>query len=74
MLIGYFFVNYMNAIDQGKISFFLAILRHVILIIPILFLMNMLFELDGLVWAQLVADALNVIIATVIFFRVKKAI
>jgi len=74
MLIGYFFVNYMNAVDQGKVSFFLAILRHLILIIPILFLMNSLFGLEGLTWSQLVADALNVIIATVVFFRVKTKI
>lgn len=72
MLIGYYFVNYMNAIDQGKVSFFLAILRHVILIIPILLLMNTLFGLDGLTWSQLVADALNVIISTVIYSNVKK--
>ena len=72
MLVGYFFVNYMNAIDQGKVSFLLAILRHVILIIPILFLMNTLFGLDGLTWSQLVADALNVTISTVIYFKVKK--
>lgn len=63
MMIGYHVVNFMNAVGKGKISFLLAIIRHLVLIIPLLLAMNRLFGLDGLIWAQLVADVLNATIA-----------
>ena len=58
----------MNAVGQGKVSFQLAIIRHLVLIIPLLLLMNWLFALNGLIWAQLVADVINAAIAYV-FYR-----
>ena len=74
MMIGYHIVNYMNAVNQGKVSFLLALIRHIALIIPILLVMNRAWGLNGLIWSQLVADALNALIASVIFFRVNKQI
>ena len=70
MMIGYHVVNYMNAVNKGKISFLLAIIRHIALIIPILIIMNAVWGLNGLVWAQLVADAINALIACLIFYKV----
>ena len=70
MMIGYHIVNYMNAVNQGKISFLLAIIRHILLIIPVAILMNRLWGLTGLTWAQLAADFLNAVIAMGIFARV----
>lgn len=69
MLLGYHVVNFMNAIGKGKVSFLLAIIRHLVLIIPLLLLMNRLFGLDGLIWAQLVADVLNAAIACVFYIK-----
>ena len=59
MMIGYHVVNYMNAINQGKVSFALAIIRHLILIIPIMFIMNYILGITGLMWSQVIADVLN---------------
>ena len=69
MMVGYHIVNYMNAVDQGKVSFLLALIRHLALIIPLLFVMNRLFGLDGLIWAQLVADVINAGIALMFYRR-----
>lgn len=69
MMVGYHIVNYMNAVDKGKVSFRLALIRHIVLIIPIALLMNALWGLVGLVWSQLIADFLNAVIATVILLR-----
>ena len=44
------------------------------LIIPILILMNAIWGLTGLIWAQLAADALNALIACLIFSRVNRSI
>ena len=73
MMIGYHIVNYMNAIDRGKISFLLAIIRHVVLIIPISLLMNCLWGLDGLIWSLLVADFLNAAVSCFVFFRTMRS-
>ena len=70
MMIGYHIVNYMNAVDKGKVSFLLAVVRHVVLIIPILLVMNALWGLNGLIWAQLAADAVNTVIAMAVFRRI----
>ena len=72
MMIGYHIVNYMNAVNKGKISFLLALIRHVILMIPIMLLMNRLWGLNGLIWSQLAADGLNAVIAIVICKRVDR--
>ena len=70
MMIGYHIVNYMNAVDKGKVSFLLAVLRHIVLIIPIMIAMNMIWGLNGLIWSQLAADFLNAVIAFIIFRRI----
>lgn len=70
MMIGYHIVNYMNAVDRGKVSFLLALIRHIVLIIPIMIVMNLLWGLNGLIWSQLVADFLNAVIAFIIFRQI----
>ena len=73
MMIGYHIVNCMNAVNRGKVSFLLTLIRHIALIIPIMLVMNRVWGLDGLIWSQLVADAVNAAIASVIFSRVDAA-
>ena len=74
MLLSYHVVNFMNAVGRGKVSFLLAIIRHLVLIIPLLFMMKALFGLDGLIWAQVAADVLNALVALMIFREEKTAI
>ena len=71
MMVGYHVVNYMNAVNKGSVSFILAIIRHVILIIPIMLIMNSIWGLEGLIWSQVVADIMNSIVSTIIFVKVK---
>ncbi|MBR5756330.1 MAG: hypothetical protein IKX96_02100 [Firmicutes bacterium] len=74
MLIGYHVVNFMNAVDRGKVSFLLAVIRHLVLIIPLLFIMNAVFGFTGLIWSQLAADVLNALVAVIIYSKVKAEI
>ncbi|MBR4289571.1 MAG: cation transporter [Oscillospiraceae bacterium] len=74
MMIGYHSVNYMNAVNRGKVSFLLAIVRHLVLIIPVMLLMNRIWGLVGLTWSQLAADFLNAIVAVLIFRHVDREI
>ncbi len=74
MMIGYHIVNYMNAVDKGKVSFLLALVRHIALIIPVMLAMDRLWGLTGLTWSQLTADLLNAVIACLVFRRVDRGI
>ena len=56
MMIGYHIVNFMNAVNRGKVSFLLAVLRHVIIIIPVMLIMNSLWGLTDLIWLHHVTD------------------
>ena len=39
---------------------------------PILFLLNAIFGMDGIIWTQVIADILNVIASYVIYAKVMK--
>ncbi len=69
MFLSFHMVHFMQAVDRGKVSFQLAVIRQLCLNIPILFLMNMFFGMSGIVWTQLTADIINVIISYVIYSR-----
>ena len=62
-------VHFMQAVDRGKVSFQLAVIRQLFLNIPILLIMNVLFGMSGIVWTQLTADLINVVISYVIYAR-----
>lgn len=74
MFLSFHMVHFMQAIDRGKTSFALAIIRQICLNISLLFLMNSLFGISGIVWTQLIADMLNVMISYIIYFQTWKTI
>lgn len=74
MLIGYHIVNYMNAVNRGKVSFLLSLIRHIALIIPVMLAMNALWGLTGLTWSQLAADLIHTAIACCVFQKVERQI
>lgn len=74
MILGFQIINFMQAVGQGKVSFFLSILRHLILCIPAMLIMNALFGFEGLIWAQTVSDVVDVAITYVIYYKVHKRI
>ena len=74
MLIGYQVVNFMNAVDKGKLSFLLAIVRHLILLIPMAIIMDNAFGLKGLILSQPIADVINAVFSITLFISVTKHI
>ena len=62
----------LQAMGKGPESLILSICRQGLVNIPLLFLMNHLFGLYGVVSTQLVADALTLIISTVLLKSVLK--
>ena len=55
---------------KGKLSFLLAIIRHIVLIIPLALLMNSLFGLNGLILSQPIADAINTLVSVALLISV----
>ena len=56
-----------QAMGMGKQSLLLSSLRQGLINIPLLFLMNRLFGLYGIVWTQLVSDVITVIISLAVY-------
>lgn len=62
MFLSFSYVHFFQAVGQGKYAFFLAVMRWGMVNIPMLFLLNALFGMYGIVWSQLVSD---IIVASV---------
>lgn len=58
-----------QAMGMGKQSLLLSSLRQGIVNIPLLFLMNYLFGLYGVVWTQLISDAITTVISFAVYIR-----
>ena len=56
-----------QAMGMGKQSLLLSSLRQGLINIPLLFLMNHLFALDGIVWTQLISDIFTTIISFIVY-------
>ena len=74
MMIGYVVTNYMNAVDRGKISFLFAIVRHIVLIIPISMIMNTIWSFSGLMWSQLVSDLIGSVFILFVYIRISRSV
>jgi len=67
MFLSFHMVHFMQAVNQGKCSFHLAVIRQLCLNIPMLFLLNHLFGMQGIVMTQVSADIVNVAISYIIY-------
>ena len=74
MFLSFHMVHFMQSVKRGGISFWLAFIRQICLNIPLLFLLNALYGMDGIIWTQVTADALNVIVSYIIFARAKQGL
>ena len=72
MFLSFHMVHFMQAVNRGRFSLYLAIIRQLCLNIPILFLMNTLLGVQGVVLTQVVADFFNVVISYVIYHYVQQ--
>lgn len=70
-LIGFQIVitNFFQSIGKVKISILLSLSRQVLFLIPMLFILPPLFELDGVWMSMPVADSISVIVAAIILYN-----
>ncbi len=74
MFLSFNMVNFMQAVDRPKESFWLPVIRQAGLNIPLLLIMDRLWGMTGIVWTQAAADLLNVIASYIIYGRVIRRI
>lgn len=60
----------LQAMGKGPQSLLLSSCRQGIVYIPLMFIMNVLFQLYGVVWAQFIADGLTLIISFIIYRQI----
>ena len=69
MSLDFFSVSVFQATGKGKAALIFAVLRKIVLEIPLLFLMNRLFPLYGLPYAQVITEFILACVSTVVLIR-----
>ena len=69
MFLSFFTVYLFQAFGKGRISLFLGVTRWLVLNIPMLFILNAIVGMYGIVWSQVTADTLNVLLSLFVFLR-----
>ncbi len=69
MFLSFFTVYLFQAFGKGRISLFLGVTRWLGFNIPMLFLLNFIFGMYGLVWSQVTADILTVVLSFYVYHR-----
>ena len=72
MFLCFSMVHFTQAIGRGGYSLLLAVIRQLVFNIPLLFLMNHLFGMTGIVWTQALADIFTVIASYLLYFRIRR--
>ena len=73
MFLSFFTVYLFQAFGKGHISLLLGTVRWLGFNIPMLFLLNAIFGMYGLVWSQVTADILTVTMSFIVYFRFRPA-
>lgn len=71
MFLSFFTVYLFQAFGKGRISLFLGVTRWLGFNIPMLFLLNAIFGMFGIVWSQVTADILTVLLSFYVYRRYK---
>lgn len=69
MFLSFFTVYLFQAFGKGKISLFLGVVRWLGFNIPMLFILNAIFGMYGIVWSQVTADILTVLLSFYVLHR-----
>lgn len=74
MFLSFFTVYLFQAFGKGRISLFLGVTRWLVFNIPMLFLLNTFFGMFGIVWSQVAADTLTVILSFYVYRKYRPAV
>lgn len=63
---------FFQGVGMGKHSLALAVLRQLVFNVPLLFLLNSLFGMTGIIWTQFTADACTAILSVFVYRHVAR--
>ena len=69
MFLSFFTVYIFQAFGKGKVALFLGVTRWLGFNIPMLFLLNAVFGMYGIVWSQVAADILTVSLSFYVYYK-----
>ena len=69
MFLSFFHVHLFNSFGRGREALFLGVVRWAVFNIPMLFLLNRIFGMYGIVWSQFTADIMTVTLSFYVFKR-----
>ncbi len=72
MFLSFFHVYLFNGFGKGGYALFLGMMRWLVFNIPMLFLLNMLAGMYGIVWSQITADVLTVALSLFVYRRYER--
>ena len=72
MFMSFFTVYLFQSFGLGNKSLFLAVMRWGVFNIPMLFLLDTVFGMYGIVWSQVAADTLTVLLSLYVYGSYKK--
>ncbi len=67
MFLSFFHVYLFNGFGKGRYALFLGVTRWLVFNIPMLFILNRLIGMQGIVWSQLWADILTVALSVAVY-------
>ncbi|MBQ7221344.1 MAG: hypothetical protein IJS28_10230 [Synergistaceae bacterium] len=74
MFMCFHLVNFFQAVGHGGKALALGTERWVVFNIPLLFIMNYVFGMYGIVWTQVVADIMMTAVSVIVYWRFGRSI
>ena len=74
MFMCFHLVNFFQAVGHGGKALALGASRWVVFNIPLLFVMNWVFGMYGIVWTQVVADIMMAAVSIVVYLQFERSI
>ena len=74
MFLSFFTVYLFQSFGKGRVSLSLGVTRWLVFNIPMLFLLNGIFGMLGIVWSQVTADTLTVLLSVYVYRRFRPAV
>lgn len=72
MFMSFSYVNLFQAVGHGGRALLLVVIRWAVLNIPMLFIMNAILGINGIVWSQFISDTITAGISMIMYLRFKK--
>jgi putative MATE family efflux protein len=69
MFLSFIYVHFFQAVGKGDYALLLVVLRWAVINIPMLFLLNWLLGMYGIVWSQLISDTMVAALSYLIYRR-----